>query len=55
MINSELPPVTQDTPLPAAPGSSVRGAAWVAFIAAMAVCFIWFAFYLVVFLPRAAP
>lgn len=55
MINSELPPVTQDSRPPAQPVAGVRGAATVAFIAAMAVCFIWFAFYLVVFLPRAAP
>ena len=55
MVNSEPDPAPSSanpvTPVdPRAPGAAV-----VAFIAALAVCGIWFAFYMLVFLPRAAP
>jgi hypothetical protein len=55
IVNSEHNPA----PLSAEPVTQVDprapGAAVVAFIAAIIVCGIWFAFYMLVFLPRAAP
>jgi hypothetical protein len=54
MVNSEHNP----TPSPAHPTQvdpRAPGAAAVAFIAALAVCGIWFSFYMLVFLPRAVP
>jgi predicted secreted protein len=55
MVNSEHNPAQSSadpvTPVdPRAPGAVV-----VAFIAALVVCGIWFAFYMLVFLPRAVP
>jgi hypothetical protein len=56
MINSENPPISPEPPTPAAHvGPRATGAALIALIAALVVCGIWFAFYMVVFLPRAAP
>jgi hypothetical protein len=43
-----LPPAVHVSP-------RATGAALLALIAALVVCGIWFAFYLVVFLPRASP
>jgi len=37
------------------PAASASGAGVLALIASLVVCGIWFAFYLFVFLPRAAP
>jgi hypothetical protein len=55
MVNSEHNPASS-SPDPVAPvDPRAPGAAVVAFIAALAVCGLWFAFYMLVFLPRAAP
>jgi hypothetical protein len=55
MVNSKPNPApSSDHPVtqvdPRAPGAAV-----VAFIAALVVCALWFAFYMLVFLPRAVP
>lgn len=59
MINSENDVTASSPQLPAQPAVHVDprapGAALLALAGAIVVCGVWFAFYMVVFLPRAAP
>jgi hypothetical protein len=56
MINSSAPETTgsEDQSVDAIAGSDPRGAVAVAGIATAVVVALWFAFYLLVFLPRSA-
>jgi hypothetical protein len=55
MVNSERNPTARSADPVRPVDMRAPGAAVVAFIAALAVFGIWFAFYMLVFLPRAAP
>jgi hypothetical protein len=55
MINSEHEAQSDDTALEPIVNSGARGALVLAGIATAIVIGLWFAFYLLVFLPRAAP
>ncbi len=59
MINSDPPllpdPVTGDPPPPGQVTRIARGALLLACVAVLVVMGIWFAFYMLVFLPRGSP
>ena len=58
MMNSEIDPSRQPQTEQVGQvmiGSGTRGAVTLAAIAAAIVSLVWFAFYMLVFLPRAAP